>query len=413
MSSINFYLVKPRQGASIIQLVVLHEGVRLTHSTSERVLDKHWDGKKQRIKPAGRNATALNAYLDRLERDAHAAILEAKTNKEKLTKPLLLRHVAPERSAPPEEPQLVELFDEFLKVKQETRMQGTWKVYRTVANSLAEMQRRDGRTYRVGDLGAAWLERYTSFMLSTGVNNVTLDKRLRLLRGFAGWLRLRGLDVPPDFDRYRHGLKTQGSDKMHLTLDEFRRLRDCVPAESALWSMLERNDAKPGPVTQARDVFVAGCLTGLRFSDLSGLRQELIIDGRMRLMEQKTGRTLRLDVHPHVLEMLERYGGALPVPANATLNRYIKVAARQAGVDAPVVDVEFKGGERVERVLPKWRLVTTHTARRTFIALGLELGVPVQVMQRMVGHATLRQTQAYLDVTEADVEAAIEKLRRL
>lgn len=407
MATLNFYLTKPKpDGTAIIRLVVLVDGARIFYPTGERIVGKHWDAKRQRLKPHGANATSMNAYLDRLEAAAKTALLEARTQGVKVDKAWLLRYVEPGRDAKLRG--VLDLFDEYLELRGATRKPGTLKVYRTLRNALAAMQAHDGRVFQVRDLTLDFLERFTVFTLAGGVNNETLAKRLKMLRVFVNWLRLRDLDVPRDFDRFKLTLKTQGSDKPALTVEEFRRLRDFAFDERPNW------DGQPGDrLARNRDVFVAACLTGLRYSDLAALRLDAVVDGKLKIVERKTGRTLRLELLPDVVRILERYGGALPVPSNVELNRVIKHAARLAGIDAVCVEVEFKGVERVERTLPKWRLVTAHTARRTFIALGLALGVPVQVMQRMVGHATMRQTQAYLDTTDADVEAGMSKLRGL
>ena len=44
-----------------------------------------------------------------------------------------------------------------------------------------------------------------------------------------------------------------------------------------------------------------------------------------------------------------------------------------------------------------YKLVTTHTARRTFINVALESGVSVAVLRRWVGHANLEQLLQYAD----------------
>lgn len=407
---VNFYLVKPNVEGAIIQLVVCHMGQRWRFSTGCRVPPKAWDAKRQRVKPTGPHATEVNALLERLVAEANRAHLAAAAAGRALTRQEVAAACFPGNiPAAPAAPALDALLGEFIAARSATRRPATLKTYNTLRAVLARFEVQRPAPLRPSDLTHQFLEEFTAFCLAEGVNNVTLTKRLRTLRSFVNWLRVNNHQVGADFDRYRHGLKTKGSDKPHLTPDEFRALRDFVFDEGNYVFM--RPEAQGfkrwGPLTRARDVFIVGCMTGLRFSDLAAIeRQDIHADGWLRILDHKTGDAVRMPLPQPVIHILEKYDGRLPVPSNQEFNRRIKEACRLAGITAPVRRVEFKGAERVERVEEKWQAITAHTARRTFISLSLELGVSLHIVQAIVGHNNVEQTIRYTDVGERQRLAA-------
>jgi len=53
--------------------------------------------------------------------------------------------------------------------------------------------------------------------------------------------------------------------------------------------------------------------------------------------------------------------------------------------------------------------VTSHSFRRSYITrLGIDRNVPVKVLQELVGHRQLTTTQLYLEVTDMQLQSAVE-----
>jgi adenylate cyclase class IV len=64
------------------------------------------------------------------------------------------------------------------------------------------------------------------------------------------------------------------------------------------------------------------------------------------------------------------------------MNDYLKELGKFAEIEQPVQKVKFIGSRRIEEKVPKYELITTHTARRTFVTLSLEKGIrPETVMK--------------------------------
>ena len=125
----------------------------------------------------------------------------------------------------------------------------------------------------------------------------------------------------------------------------------------------------------------------------------------MEVVTKKTDERLRIEMNKHSLAILDRYkhlGGNLALPAisNQKTNDYLKDIGRECGINEPTRIVYFKGNERIEEVHPKWELLTTHVARRTFVVTALQLGIQAEVIMRWTGHSNFQAMKPYIAIVD-------------
>ena len=176
------------------------------------------------------------------------------------------------------------------------------------------------------------------------------------------------------------------------------------------------------PLRKALDIFLIGCYTGQRFSDYRQLSLTDVVifdfDGEacyaFRKKQKKTGAEVYIPIiKPEVLRILERWGGSLPTLSNSLLNREIKTLCRMAGIDEPVKVVERIGGRERVRVVPKYELVASHTARRSFITQCYLEGRLTEMQIRSIsGHRSSHSFRRYLCYSSRDnLKGIFEALR--
>ena len=163
---------------------------------------------------------------------------------------------------------------------------------------------------------------------------------------------------------------------------------------------------------KVRDVFLAGCWTGQRFSDYSGIStqelESMTIDGTeykaFRIVQKKTGRMVLIPVLDRRLpDILKKWGGSLPKVSVSMLNSRIKVLCRMAGIDTPTVVHVVRGGTKVKEVRPKYELVSSHTARRSCITnLYLDGRLTQSQIRCISGHADEGSFKRYLCQSNED-----------
>lgn len=231
--------------------------------------------------------------------------------------------------------------------------------------------------------------------------NPTIEKNIGFLRWFLRWAASNGFYEGRAHLQYRPRLP--GLDCKEVIYLEWEELQNFLN--------FQFSGANPS-YAPARDVFCFCCFTGLRYSDVAKLRRtDLHLNAKppyIDVVTKKTNDRLHIELNKYALSILARYkevwfprGLALPVVANATMNEHLHDAAEEAGIDEPVRIVQFCGNERIEQVVPKYAVLTTHAGRRTFIVNGLRLGIPAPVIMEWTGHSDFKAMKPYIKIVDA------------
>jgi integrase len=111
----------------------------------------------------------------------------------------------------------------------------------------------------------------------------------------------------------------------------------------------------------------------------------------------------------HALPILKKYNYSLPVISNQKFNEYLKDVGKIAELEYPVRIIRFCGVKEVQIRQPKYEFMSSHMARRTFVTIMLEKGVPITVLQKITQHADIRMLMKYESHTE---NALFESLKK-
>lgn len=148
----------------------------------------------------------------------------------------------------------------------------------------------------------------------------------------------------------------------------------------------------------ARDLFIIGCHTGMRFSDYSRLSMNDISDGVIHFITQKCKTPVDIPAHPRVLKILKKHGGQAPKISGQKFNAYIKDVCKEAGINESVL--VRKSGKHVRH--EKWELVSSHTARRTGLTNMYKAGIPIYRCMMISGHKSEQVFLTYLRITQEE-----------
>lgn len=174
-------------------------------------------------------------------------------------------------------------------------------------------------------------------------------------------------DKHPGFDKY-------------LTQEELAKLESCIMPTACL--------------EHVRDVFIFQTYTCLSYVDLKNFDTSVINanDQVYTGHRGKTGQEFTFYLFSKAKAILDKYNGKLPVISNVKYNEYLKVVAQTAGIDKPI---------------------STHWARHTGATLLLNKGVDMEVIAKILGHASTKQTRStyarMLDTTVADAMKEYER----
>lgn len=253
-----------------------------------------------------------------------------------------------------------------------------------------------------------YLSNYQRYLEGKNHKNSTISKELAALKWFLKWAMKKGYTKSGEFEKFKPKIKNVQKKIIFLNKSELKRFTEYeIPTDK---SYLEK----------IRDVFLFQCFTGLRYSDVFNLKRSDVKDGYLEITTLKTADNLIIELNSYSRKLLNKYidvefehNKALPVISNQKMNDYLKELAELAEIDELVTQTYFKGNERIEEVLPKYSLMSTHAGRRTFVCNALSLGIPPQVVMKWTGHSDYKAMKPYIDIADEIKANAMEKFDNL
>ena len=157
----------------------------------------------------------------------------------------------------------------------------------------------------------------------------------------------------------------------------------------------------PKTFIKVRDLFIFGCLTSLRYSDLMTLRKHHIIGNHIVKDSEKTDEQYKIPLTTKSKAILEKYEYQLPYYTNQAYNRMLKDMAEKSGFFNTEIIIETKTGKKKDPTTKKkWQMITTHTARRTFVTRCILKGIPINKIMMMTSHKRLDTIIKYMNKFE-------------
>ena len=83
------------------------------------------------------------------------------------------------------------------------------------------------------------------------------------------------------------------------------------------------------------------------------------------------------------------------------MNRGLMEICKACGIDRPIRLVSYHGAQRIDKVEPKWALVGTHAARRTFVVNALQMGISPTTVMQWTGHSDYKAMKTYIAVADS------------
>lgn len=144
-------------------------------------------------------------------------------------------------------------------------------------------------------------------------------------------------------------------------------------------------------------LFLIEAFCGARTCDVEKLTVDNIANGKLTYVSQKTKTLTTLPAHSKLARLI------MMKPTKeyslATKNRVIKRAAERCGIDQPITI--FYHGKMQTR--PKYEYIGTHSARRSFISILIDKGVPIAHVSKMAGHSSIAMTMRYYCSDKLDI----------
>ena len=212
-----------------------------------------------------------------------------------------------------------------------------------------------------------------------------MSKSLRSLRTFINIAMRYGLIKTNPF-KYITIKKVDGK-RDFLSAEELSKLSDAYISNKII-------DEQEKEVLQ---YFLFSCYTGLRYSDLKMLKTSSIKNNILHINMHKTNCLVSIPLSQKALQLLPNKINSesdyvFRVYCNKVTNRVLKQVGKRYGI-------------------PK--KLTCHVARHTFATVSIILGIPIEVVSKLLGHSSLKTTQIYAKIVDSVKEREMEKWDKL
>ena len=456
-------LGQDKRGETPIYLQYIQLRQRIFIGTKQRINPLFWDNTLGRPKRNHPNYMALLTFLSAKLEQIELLIDKYKKEHDKYPSPAKLRAII-QKSETKHTPKiknkdkLSELWVNYIDDQKAKKVKpATLDIYHQTWDKWSVFSKKKGEDYTYLDIRFELLDQFRAYLLNQGTQKNTRGKAIKTMKAFFNYLLLtKELPINPSFKRV--SVEKEVLDICTLTLGELEALKREVlfstyPGFTTPHFNLNTDDKLIGQIM----VFL--CSTGLSFVDFDKLRLKHLIfdkkegvpvDLRIELVRTKvdTAKCIipvlgtTIDIIAHQLGVPEcgnqkewqaidyeskvgylyqhistgnKYStfnmGSRIFPSvySVLFNRKIKQVLKTIGIDTMVSQTIFKGKEKIERLVPKYELISSITGRRTYVTLSFEQGNDATIIMKTTGHSKIETMNRYNKVSPQQIQNKFKK----
>jgi integrase len=382
---------------TLVYMVFVYRGTRIRISTGEKIKNELWNPEKQRAKESQENPfyKNFNTRLDNIEIAVKNAVLNHLNTNTRLV-PSLIKSELSEVVQPSPEKQPEQRGITFFDAIQQyidtcDKKAGTKMSYKMTKKVLSEYQDYSKKAISFNDINLEFYFDFVNFLtIKQKYSKNTIGDHIKKVKVFMNYFFEKGLTSSLAHRSKLFSKPQEETDSIYLN-------------ENELLEIYKYDFTDNVKLDRVRDIFIIGCYTGLRFSDLGQLTPDKFIKNgtQLKIKTIKTGETVIIPLHWTIKEILKKYNGGLPRrPSNQKMNTYLKDIGREAKFNDIISIGKTKAGLNVATNFKKWELITVHTARRSFATNMFLAGVPAISIMKLTGHNTERAFMKYIKVSQ-------------
>ncbi|TLX24047.1 site-specific integrase [Chryseobacterium indologenes] len=399
MPEAKFILKEPNSTKkTLVYLFYNFNNQRLKFSTGEKIEPKFWNPAKQRVKETSQfpEYPEFNQRLKNIETAVNNCYRRLKNDGIAITETILrekLREELAEDKPTVKQEDLVKWIEQEIEIIKSSQKKGSIEVYNALLKHLTDFSVKRKYKLTFDSITLDFYEQFKDYILNEKkLLTNTFGKQIKTLKTFLNIATEKGVNNNTVYKSRLFKAPEEKIDHIYLTLDELEILR--------------QKDLSQIPyLDRVRDVFLIGCHTGLRFSDFTQLKRENLEKRKngfvFNVITKKTKERVIIPVKPVVMEIWNKYDGELPrAISNQKMNDYLKVLGEVVEIDQPTIIKRTSGKEVREQIQPKFKLITTHTARRSFATNAYLSDVPAISIMKFTGHRTEASFMKYIKVSQ-------------
>ncbi len=367
--------------------------------TGKYIEPKYWNQNAKEVRRNHPDYEHLSKYLKsiklKLENIVDECILKGKTPTISYIDEQFKLNTSPEKV---HKLDFFDRYDEFIASKEGQVVSDVIKDYNSLKKHLEGFQKYQKRQIMFSDINPKFYDGFVDYLSyhsikpnkEVGLRKSTVGKQIKNLKVFLNFCVKNNYTTPIDVSSFKT-LNSKAID-IYITEDEIEDL-------------LRLNLTQNNELEKIRDLFVIGCETGLRFSDLSRLKRHHINvnEGLIRISMKKTVSRVVIPISNRLKMLLEKYNYSPPTNIDSHhFNKTIKTIGQLANINEPVVKIKEIGNQKTEEVFLKYECISSHTCRRSFCTNQFKKGMHSLLIRKISGHSDERSFLQYIKIDEEE-----------
>lgn len=288
--------------------------------------------------------------------------------------------------------------------------QGTLTSIKQAYDHFKAFEKKSRRQYDFDDIDMDFYNKFMDYLTKCGYAQNTIGKTIGWLKTFLKYAEADGYNKNPIFRNRLFKAKKFEVDSIYLTSYDLQQIRSVDLS------------GKPQGYDLARDKFMIGVLTAQRISDFnnikgddikivmetpqeskSGVPDQAPQNKVVYFIQKKTDARVVVPCNPELEDIFAKYNYNVPYISEQKINDYIKEIAKEAGLKEKIKTQKVIGGQVVTQYIPKYQMITSHTARRTGATLMYLSGMNVFDIMKITGHTHLESLMKYIKANNMEI----------
>ena len=379
----------------------LNENKNFIYSTGEKINPSEWDfDNRQPNDLNGRTKRAENHRSIKKQLDRYSSFFTEIVNRykninEDLTLDILRQRFNEEFKKIQSKDDFFRIYDEFIEEKENdfsgnAISNSTLKRYKCNKTLLEDFEKKAKHKLSLGKFDDKTFNKFLKFCVENREHSAnTVHRNIGLLKTFLLWAFNKKYSFNNSFVNFKKPPKFR-TDEIALNIEQVEEIY--------------ANDfSKNKKFERVRDLFVFGCVTGMRFGNYSTISKNDVQGDFIRVIDLKSkSKNLSIPLNNISKSILEKYDYQLPNISNQKMNEYIKEVFKELKFTDEIKKTMKYGDQLVEINSEFYKRISSHTARRSFITIMKNKRVPDKVIMSYTGHTSLEVFNAYYRPSEDD-----------
>ena len=236
---------------------------------------------------------------------------------------------------------------------------------------------------------------FIPYLTNKGLSLTSVKKVCSQLKTALQWGSRHGAKIAPTYDLVK--IQPCCRQQIALTPDEVSHIYHFDI------SSINRKPQHLRKLEKVKDMFVLSCNLGQRFSDMIRIDKTCFDKNIFTILQQKTSTYARVDIERMSIDrnttykILEKYNYQSPITTDISCyDKYLKELLQYIGFNE-LIKRETKVNGNVEmHYEPKWKVISSHTARRTFATNNILRGLKTSEIRRATGHKSESSFEKYI-----------------